>query len=1312
MFQLKIMNPVRIAAAAVFTALLLSCSFVPSSAESSQSSSEPLAVFAVFDSGMTNGALACGSNICGTYRASSPVLSGVLRIYSAVLSNSVELTISGSTEGAFRAVIPPLPSGTYYIKAEMILSGSDILESPTVMAVLGGSSDVTPPVLRLSAPISNKVYGQTIPVSGTAIDSGSGVSAVMVSLSGGAYFEAGISHSNFSLSAGAPSNGTYTVSVYAVDNSGNTSPTNTVPVVVDDALPGITITGPSNGTVVRFDPVTVAGTVSAPEGHNVIKVLLSVNNGAFVTEAALYGGTWSAAVNIPAEGQVSVTARAVTDHDRTNDSQALFIVLDSLAPVCSIALPSADAVITSSAVNIEGTVSDEGTGLDAVYLSVDSGDFILVSYSTAFSAVRTLSNGSHTVSVFAVDRAGNTGATNSRAFTVEAEVLNGIRIHYKKPADWNAPKLYYYSTSPIVSHPAWGSSPLMQNEIREWYVHTISNTAYALVIFQDGTRQNPGGGQAGFPVSNEMWYDGKAWYSYSVIDYEPPTVQVTSPAQGVQVTGVISLSADALDNKGMERVDFFLDTKKIGSDTEAPYTLQWDSAYSPPGQHTLTAVAVDRSGNAATNSRTFSTSNANVPPYALCGGDKYGPVSNTISFSAVSSYDPNGTISTYYWTDMAGWTAWGVTASRIYYQPGTNTVYLIVTDNDGASATNSFSVITYYTSRGDFREETIYFVIPTRFYDGDPANNVHCWDEGGTIGFEESDPSWRGDFEGLIQKLDYIKALGFSAIWITPVVQNASGVDYHGYHAINFSRVDSRYKTTGDATPEESYRRLIQAAHAKGLKIIQDIVVNHTGNFGEENIRPLFIRNAPVKDANDRENFSLALTRTNAPGVLPDNYESLPGGDQFQARIRALRNPLDSENIYHHTEFKGGWEQYEVQVGSIDGDCQDLNTENPAVQQYLVDVYNRYIDMGVDAFRVDTVKHVSRLTFNNVFIPAWKERGGSNFFIFGETCVRIQDIWNKGIPAISTPFYTWKESSSYPWGSRTVNEASVAQHYIDNESVHNEPQSGNHWLSSDNVYRQPDWSMRSGFDQIDFPMHWAFRSAGEAWNRAVGGDRYYSDATWNVTYVDSHDYAPDGAPEYQRYNADDYTWAENLSLIFTFRGIPCLYYGSEIQFKKGCDIDPAKNKKKLSESGRAYYGDHLTGSVNAQDYGIYTASGQVSTTLNHPLAQHIRRLNMIRRAVPALQKGRYSTADMSGSFAFKRRYTDAAKGIDSFVLVCISGGATFNNIPNGTYRDAVTGTVYNVSTGSLSVSCSGKGNARILVLNGPGKIGDTGTYLK
>ena len=274
------------------------------------------------------------------------------------------------------------------------------------------------------------------------------------------------------------------------------------------------------------------------------------------------------------------------------------------------------------------------------------------------------------------------------------------------------------------------------------------------------------------------------------------------------------------------------------------------------------------------------------------------------------------------------------------------------------------------------------------------------------------------------------------------------------------------------------------------------------------------------------------------------------------------------------------------------------------------------------------------------------------------------------------------------------------------------PISTNAFLNGNN-YHTPDHSQHSNLNVIDFPMHWNFRSAAEAWS-VKGGDNLYNDATYNVVYVDSHDYAPDGAPESTRFNQSQDIWAENLSLMFTFRGIPCVYYGSEIEFRKGSIIDNGPNIA-LRETGRAYFGGYIKGDVNVTDFAQYTnAKGNIAATLSHPLAMHIQRLNQIRAAVPALRKGQYSTDGCSGSFAFKRRFTDAA--IDSYALVAISGGATFSNILNGTYVDCVTGDTKNVTNGTLSISCSGKGNLRVYVLNtektkAPGKVGQDGKYI-
>lgn len=633
----------------------------------------------------------------------------------------------------------------------------------------------------------------------------------------------------------------------------------------------------------------------------------------------------------------------------------------------------------------------------------------------------------------------------------------------------------------------------------------------------------------------------------------------------------------------------------------------------------------------------------------------------------------------------------------------------------------------YKATRSDFRDESIYFVMTTRFFDGDESNNVQCWDNQAA---NAGDPPWRGDFKGLIEKLDYIKAMGFTAVWITPIVENASGYDYHGYHAHDFSKVDHRYESEG-----VGFQELINAAHAKGMKIILDIVLNHTGNFGEANLCKLFTRDW-TKDQSDINACMVPYTKKDG-GKLPDNYASSVQ-QQYGWRLAQMKNTdgknNDSNNYFHHYAHFN-WDNSSRWHGQIAGDCVDLNTENPAVTNYLVECYGKFIAMGVDGFRIDTSGHISRLTFNKAFLPQFTalaeqykaKRNGGPFFMYGEVCARERNVTYRNTQYASPYFYTWKETKDYAWDTSetswnniVVKEGELGNHTnmnsvektaTDYAGESNLPNSNNAFLTGNN-YHKPDYSKWNNFSVIDFPMHWNFKTAAEAFG-IKSGDKYYNDATYNVVYVDSHDYAPDGAPEGERFNQSEDTWAENSSLMFTFRGIPCIYYGSEIQFMKGAPIDKGPHGP-LSATGRAYYGGYIKGDIKATDFAEYSASGNANATLNHPLALHFQRLNQIRMAVPALRKGQYSTDGCNGSFAFKRRYTDDKT--DSFVLVCISGGATFSNIPNGKYTDVVTGDVKNVTKNSLSVSCSGKGNLRAYVLDtdktkAPGKVGKDGKYL-
>ncbi len=631
---------------------------------------------------------------------------------------------------------------------------------------------------------------------------------------------------------------------------------------------------------------------------------------------------------------------------------------------------------------------------------------------------------------------------------------------------------------------------------------------------------------------------------------------------------------------------------------------------------------------------------------------------------------------------------------------------------------------TFVGERDDFRDETIYFAMTTRFYDGDPKNNVCGWDRQ-NIQIANNDPDWRGDFKGLIDKLDYIKALGFTAIWITPVTQNCSGTDFHGYHSMDFTSVDLRYesRTSWGSSEDVTFQSLIDAVHAKGMKIILDIVLNHTGNFGEANLNPLFTRSQDI-----RNQASVADAVIPNAERLGADYNDLDGKSQYQRRFKYFKNPqYDTHNYYHHYGTGWNWDLPNRWWAQIAGDCVDLNTENETVSDYLIKCYGKFIEMGVDGFRIDTTGHISRLTFNTVFIPQFialgekykdKRLNGCPFYMFGECCARFGSVIYRNQHNLSSHFYTWKSPESLTsrwnhdaswWDSQVLPEGHDSP--VGNMALCEEETEFNH--NSNNVFMQngawhePDYSEASGFNVIDFPMHYNFNSAGQAVSIAKEGDHYYNDASYNVVYVDSHDYCP-GPNDGTRFNGGTSQWAENLSLMFTFRGIPCIYYGSEVEFQKGKKVDAGGSDTPVKESGRAYFGQYLEGNVSTSDFGKYTASGNVAATLGGDLSQHIIRLNQIRAAVPALRKGQYTWdgCTAKGGWAFKRAYKD------SYALVAINGGATFTNVPAGTFTDLVTGQTYQ-GGGTITVDApQTKGQLRVLVKDWTGgKVGEDGKFI-
>lgn len=930
--------------------------------------------------------------------------------------------------------------------------------------------------------------------------------------------------------------------------------------------------------------------------------------------------------------------------------------------------------------------------------------------------------------------------------------------------------IYAYESESNKYTSDWPGDKMEEDVLPGWYTYTLNYKESYIIFSYGGSSQSSNGDLI---TAGEWWFKDRTWYSEDPSDTTPPKIEnVITSQTGQTVTGINRITVKASDNLKLSYADFYI---KGGTITEEKFlkrvyfseltevlTYDWDSTVYKNNTYTILITVYDAQKN---KSETYelpqTTLNENLKPVAVITGSSQVALGKTKSYSALNSYDLNGSVVSYKWTvsnnaELCTENTSGTVSVKFPSSTSECTLTLTVTDDDGESSTTSKKITVKELKGVDFREETIYFAMTTRFYDGDTSNNVHCWDENANT--PADDPAWRGDFKGLIQKLDYIKALGFSAVWITPVVENCSGLDYHGYHAMNFSKVDPRYESD-----DVDFQTLIDEVHSRDMKLVLDVVFNHTGNFGEATLCPMFEKDYSA----DLEDINACLKL--CPGsLLDDSYYNLTAGAQYAKRLAMMKNTdyvnHDIHNYYHHFGF-GNWDDFTAQFMQIAGDCVDLNTENPKVLNYIVDAYSKYIEMGVDAFRIDTGKHISRLSFNQVlndaFIEAAAESGNDGFYMFSEICARSNDVTYRGNVWNASPyFYTWKDDETYSWsnsdteqfegviiypeteesgkdeeriktdldyftreteggGTATPCNALAAQRQgIDTTDVSSSrPTSTNHQLEGNN-YHTPDYTRFSGLNVIDFPMHWNFNNASGAFG-VHGSDNLYNDATWNVVYVDSHDYGPSNKDKY-RYDGGTDAWAENISLMFTFRGIPCLYYGSEVEFMAGKVIDEGPNIP-LCETGRAYFGEALEGTVTASDFSVYTASGTVADTLEKPLCQHIMRLNKIRRAIPALQKGQYSTENCSGSMSFKRRFTDAEKSIDSFVLVTISGDSSFSGIPGGKYVDVITGDTKTVNEGdSLTATCSGQGNARIYVLQNAtatekgadGKIGEDTDWLK
>ena len=259
-----------------------------------------------------------------------------------------------------------------------------------------------------------------------------------------------------------------------------------------------------------------------------------------------------------------------------------------------------------------------------------------------------------------------------------------------------------------------------------------------------------------------------------------------------------------------------------------------------------------------------------------------------------------------------------------------------------------------YTRDIEFRQETIYFIVVDRFHDGDPENSQGANPELYDSEREDWGKYWGGDLQGVIDKLEYLKNLGVTAIWLTPLFEQVEAlfVDsaaIHGYWTKDFKRINPRFigkdeNPSLNATQKEkntTFDRLIAELHQRKMKLILDVVCNHSnpdigGKKGE-----LYNDGVKIADFND-----------------------------------------DKDNWYHHYGEVTNWEdEWQVQNCELAG-LATFNENNIDYRNYIKSAIKQWLDRGVDVLRVDTVKHMP--------IWFWQEFNADiqnhkpDVFIFGE----------------------------------------------------------------------------------------------------------------------------------------------------------------------------------------------------------------------------------------------------------------------------------------------------------------------------------------
>ena len=549
------------------------------------------------------------------------------------------------------------------------------------------------------------------------------------------------------------------------------------------------------------------------------------------------------------------------------------------------------------------------------------------------------------------------------------------------------------------------------------------------------------------------------------------------------------------------------------------------------------------------------------------------------------------------------------------YDDATHKIGIAPTDLPGA-ATPADKALAGSSLRTPLTLEQFYFLMTDRFANGSTAN-----DQGGLTGsrletgYDPTDKGFfhGGDLAGVTQKLDYIKSLGTTAIWLTPTFKNepvqGTGADasagYHGYWITDFTQIDPHLGTNAEMTS------LISAAHAKGMKVFFDIITNHTADVIDyEGGQHAYVSKAasPYKDASGTafEDKTYA-----GGGTFPalDPATSFPYKPIFRTEAdKTAKVPawLNDPTVYHNrgdSTFAGESSEYGDFVG-----LDDLFTEQPKVVDGMTDIYKNWVDFGIDGFRIDTVKHVNT-AFWQKFSPAIqaeaKAKGNPDFFMFGE-------VYDSSPAVMSTFTTTAKLPATLGFGFQSQALA-FAQ--------------GKPTTGLRDLYAADDYYTDTDSNAYELPTFLGNHDMGRVAMMLKGSGSTGTDLMARTKLAND--------------------------LMFLTRGQPVVYYGDEQGFIGGGGDKDARQDMFATKVSQ-YAGEEILGGAPGSKDRYDTKA---------PLYQQISSLAKLRAANPGLADGaqihRYAS-DGAGIYAFSR--VDATSGTEYIVVAnnsTVTKSATF-----------------------------------------------------